>query len=63
MAESDALRYVEDLILRLLKMLTAKPVPTSVADIEERVRKRYEIRIGINLFCPDFRCRKHFRIP
>jgi son of sevenless-like protein len=34
-------RYVEDLILRLLAMLTAKPLPASVADIEDRVSKTF----------------------
>lgn len=41
LAHQDALQYVEDLILRLLAMLTAKPTPTSVTDIEERVSKTF----------------------
>ena len=41
LAHQDALQYVEDLILRLLAMLTARPTPTSVADIEERVSKTF----------------------
>ena len=40
-AHEDALHYVEDLILRMLAMLTARPVPTSVGDIEDRVSKTF----------------------
>ena len=35
-ANSDALEYVESLLIRLLAMLTAKPAPLSVADVEVR---------------------------
>ncbi len=40
-AQDDALQYVEDLILHLLSMLTARPIPLSVADIECRVSKTF----------------------
>ena len=40
-ARDDALIYVEDLIIRLLGMLTAKPTPNTIADIEERVSKTF----------------------
>ncbi len=40
-AQEDALRHVEDLILRLLAMLTARPIPLSVGDIEERVSRTF----------------------
>ena len=40
-AQEDALHYVEDLILRLLAMLTAKPIPVTVADIEDKVSKTF----------------------
>lgn len=40
-AQEDALAYVEDLNLRLLAMLTARPAPVSVADIEDRVSKTF----------------------
>ena len=33
-AKEDALEYVEDLLIRLLSMLTAKPAPLTVADGE-----------------------------
>ncbi|TRY78935.1 hypothetical protein TCAL_01723 [Tigriopus californicus] len=39
--DEEALIYLEDLILRLLAMLTSKPVPTSVHDIEDRVSKTF----------------------
>jgi son of sevenless-like protein len=39
-AKEDALEYVENLLLRLLAMLTAKPAPMSVADVE--VRKTWD---------------------
>jgi son of sevenless-like protein len=33
-AESDALDYVEGLLIKLLAMITAKPVPSTVSDVE-----------------------------
>ena len=38
-AKEDALEYMESLILRLLAMLTAKPAPLSVQDVEDRITK------------------------
>ena len=35
-AKDDALEYVESLLIRLLAMLTAKPAPCTVADVEVR---------------------------
>ena len=35
-AKDDALEYVENLLIKLLAMLTAKPVPVSVSDVEVR---------------------------
>jgi len=40
-AREDALDYVEGLILRLLEMLTAKPTPLSVQDVEDRVTRTF----------------------
>lgn len=40
-AEEEALRYVESLIIRMLAILTAKPAPTTVTDIEDRVLKTF----------------------
>jgi len=40
-AREDALEYVEGLILRLLAMLTAKPVPMSVQDVEDRITRTF----------------------
>ena len=39
-ANDDALRYIEDLILRLLSMLCASQ-PHSVQDVEEKVTKTF----------------------
>ena len=41
MAHEDALLHVESLIMKLLSLLTAKPIPTSIADIEDRVSKTF----------------------
>ena len=35
-AKDDALEYVESLLIRLLAMLTAKPAPLTIADVEVR---------------------------
>ena len=40
-AKEDALEYVEGLILRLLEMLTAKPTPVSVQDVEDRITRTF----------------------
>ena len=40
-AREDALEYVEGLILRLLAMLTAKPTPLSVQDVEDRITRTF----------------------
>jgi son of sevenless-like protein len=40
-AREDALEYVENLIVRLLAMLTAKPTPVSVQDVEDRVTRTF----------------------
>jgi len=40
-ARDDALDYVEELILRLLALLTAKPVPATVQDVEDRVTRTF----------------------
>ena len=40
-AKEDALDYMESLILRLLAMLTAKPAPLSVQDVEDRITKTF----------------------
>ena len=40
-AKEDALEYVEGLILRLLEMLTAKPTPLSVQDVEDRITRTF----------------------
>ena len=40
-AREDALDYVEGLILRLLAMLTAKPTPLSVQDVEDRITRTF----------------------
>ena len=39
-AKDDALEYVENLLIKLLAMLTAKPVPVSVSDVE--VRRKFD---------------------
>ena len=40
-AREDALEYVEGLILRLMAMLTAKPTPLSVQDVEDRITRTF----------------------
>ena len=40
-AKDESLEYVEVLILKLLAMLTSKPPPQSVQDVEDRVRKTF----------------------
>jgi hypothetical protein len=34
MADDDSLEYIESLLIKLLAMMTAKPAPSSVLDIE-----------------------------
>jgi son of sevenless-like protein len=34
MADEESLSYVESLLIKLLAMITAKPTPTTVADLE-----------------------------
>ncbi len=46
-AQEDALQYLEGLILQLLAQLMARPAPTTVADIEERVSKTFPTPIGL----------------
>ncbi len=41
LATEDALAYVESLVLRLLALMTARPAPTTVADIESRVSRTF----------------------
>lgn len=41
-AEPDALDYVEGLLVKLLAMMTAKPVPTTVSDVEVRLKLRHK---------------------
>ena len=37
MADDESLEYIESLLIKLLAMMTAKPVPSSVSDIEASV--------------------------
>ncbi|KAH8273837.1 hypothetical protein KR044_001915 [Drosophila immigrans] len=44
-AKEDALLYVENLCVRLLAKLCAKPLPHSVQDVEEKVNKSFPVPI------------------
>ncbi|QQP50367.1 Protein son of sevenless-like Protein [Caligus rogercresseyi] len=47
MAQTEALDYVEGLILRLLAMLTSKPTPLSVSDVSDRVSRTFPTPLTI----------------
>jgi len=37
MADDESLEYIESLLIKLLAMMTAKPAPSSVSDIEASI--------------------------
>ena len=62
-AKEDALDYVENLLFRLLALLTAKPVPLSTSDVEVLGSPFFKCQNLSNLYCLQKRVSDRFPNP
>ena len=62
-AKEDALDYVENLLFRLLALLTAKPVPLSTSDVEVLGSRFFKCQNLSNLYCLQKRVSDRFPNP